>query len=147
METLTTEEYLRRYVHAGRLKAGIIRNPKQRNDTPLEKDEQKAVVAYLRAKNIPVIASLNGVVVGGQNRFAAINSLKAQGMEPGCPDLFIPVPRNGYHGMFIELKRVKGSVTSDEQLVMIGRLCGLGYHVVVAKGSQQAIDYINSYMA
>ena len=49
--------------------------------------------------------SLNGVKLSGtQARIA-----KAQGMLSGVPDLFLPVPKNGFHGLFIEMKSEKGS--------------------------------------
>ena len=107
----------------------------------------KAVVQYCRLKSIPVIASMNGAQIGGTNKFAAINSLKSQGMSNGCPDLFIPVPKNGYHGMFCKIKRSKGGVISADQLAWHQILDDNGYRIVVAYGSQQAIDYINSYLA
>jgi hypothetical protein len=136
------------YKALGAVHQGRKRNPPRPTEfVPLEKDEQKAVVAWCRAKHIPIIASMNGVFLGGDNRFAMIASLKAQGMSTGAPDLFIPVPKGIYHGFFCEIKRVQGSVISPEQIAWLGLLSKSGYMAVVAYGHIEAIGYINAYLA
>jgi len=114
---------------------------------PLEKDEQKAVVAWCRAKHVPIFASMNGVMIGGENKFAMIANLKAQGLEVGTPDLFIPIAKNGYHGLFIEVKRIKRSVVRPEQVAWIELLNKNGYKAVIAYGYQESIEYIGAYLA
>lgn len=59
------------------------------------------------------------------------------GTKAGFPDLFIFIPKGGYHGLFIELKN---------QEMMINRLNAVGYKVVVAYGAIEAIDEIKAYL-
>ena len=54
--------------------------------------------------------SLNGVKLSGTQAKVA----KGQGMLSGVPDLFLPVPKNGYHGLFIEMNSEKGRVTENQ---------------------------------
>ena len=132
------------YLALGAVHKGRKRNPPRPSELiPTEHAEQCAVVQYCDMKHIPIFAIPNGAnkSIGQRMKF------KAEGLRGGVPDLFIPVPRNGKSGMFVEMKRLKGSVTSTEQTIWIEWLGELGYHVVVAKGAQAAIDYINSYLA
>jgi len=49
----------------------------------------------------------------------ASRSAKGQGMLSGVPDLFLPVPKNGFHGLFIEMKSEKGRVTENQPEVKV----------------------------
>ena len=68
-------------------------------------------------------------------------------MKPGFPDLFLPIPIAKWHGLFIELKRIKGGVVSPEQKDWIAFLQEQGYGAVVCKGWLEArntlVDYLN----
>jgi hypothetical protein len=55
--------------------------------------------------------------------------MKAEGVKRGVPDLHLPVARNGYHGLFIEMKYGKGT-PSPEQKEWIADLREEGYRVV-----------------
>lgn len=113
-----------------------------------ESDIQREV--YSRFKdNYPLYirsfqASLNGVNLG-RFRFAIINALKAQGMCIGQSDIFIAVPRAGYHGKFIELKTDLRNAT-EEQLKFGDAMIRQGYAFEVAKGLDAAWSAIESYM-
>jgi len=72
--------------------------------------------------------------------------MKAEGLRPGFPDLFLPVPAQGFHGLAIEMKRQKGSTTSREQLDWLNWLAEQGYMTALCKGAQAAMDTINSYL-
>lgn len=88
----------------------------------------------------------NGAMLGG-GRIGAIrmNALKAEGLRPGVPDLFLPVARRGYHGMFIEMKTSKGK-PSDNQLEFIRAVEVQGYFCAVCYGADEAINIIEWYM-
>jgi len=70
---------------------------------------------------------------GKRNVIEAVN-FKRMGVLKGVPDLFIPHPKKGYNGYFIELKTSKGK-TSKEQDLLIGGL----------RLNSYAVDVINSF--
>lgn len=84
--------------------------------------------------------SLNGVKLSGtQARIA-----KGQGMLSGVPDLFLPVPKNGYHGLFIEMKSEKGRVTENQHWFLTNAE-SLGYKIAVCYSAKEAISAIQAY--
>jgi len=84
--------------------------------------------------------SLNGVKLSAtQARIA-----KAQGMLSGVPDLFLPVPRGCFHGLYIEMKSEKGRLT-DNQKWFLSNAESLGYKTVVCYSANEAIEKIKEY--
>ena len=84
--------------------------------------------------------SLNGVKLSGTQAKVA----KGQGMLSGVPDLFLPVPKNGYHGLFIEMKSEKGRVTENQHW-FLSNADSLGYKTVVCYSAKEAISAIEPY--
>lgn len=74
------------------------------------------------------------------------NWMVAEGLKAGVPDLFLPVARGGYHGMFIEMKAVGGKKPRETQEMWIGALRRQGYHVVVAYGWEEASKKLMEYI-
>lgn len=106
-----------------------------------EHHEQVVVVKFCELRGIPVFAIPNG-----GNRDAKTGAfLKAEGVRAGVPDLFIPVPRGGYHGMFIEMKAQGGRKPTGKQKVWLDLLDGQGYMACWARGADDAIDKIEEY--
>lgn len=70
---------------------------------------------------------------------------RAGGVKKGVPDLFLPVGRSGYHGLYIEMKRTGGRM-SDEQGWWIVQLQKQGYCCHVCYGWQQAADVLEDYL-
>lgn len=87
-------------------------------------------------------------------RQASIQKRQNGGLR-GWPDMFIAEPRNGYLGLFIELKkegtRLKkrdGSWASDhieEQAEMLSLLEERGYYSTFARGFDEAKEIIDEY--
>jgi hypothetical protein len=71
--------------------------------------------------------------------------MKALGMRKGVCDVFWPLARGGYHGLFIEFKRQKGGRVTDEQREFMELVSSAGYRAVVAKGNLAAQDIILGY--
>lgn len=66
--------------------------------------------------------------------FARVSSLLKQGLKPGVPDLFLPVARRGFHGLFVEMKRRRGAKVSPQQRDRADRLTAQGYLVRICPG-------------
>lgn len=121
---------------------------------PLEFQEQIAVIDWWRAF-APTIgqderllfAIPNGSFLAGDARARSRQTakLKATGMRPGMLDLFLALPTHAFPGMFCEMKRKQGGITSPEQVVMISLLRRAGYNVIVARGADEAIKAIRAY--
>ena len=119
---------------------------KQRNAQP-EAIEQEKVIKWARdnENNYPFLwllhSSLNGVKLSKNQAGRA----KTQGMLSGVPDLFLPVPRKNFHGLYIEMKSEKGRV-SVSQSRFLSVTNELGYQSIVCYSSEDAIEKINEYL-
>ena len=83
---------------------------------------------------------------GGYRNPREAHNLKLQGVKPGVPDLFLPVARGGWHGLFIEMKRQKGGRLSDDQKAWIDALTDQHYLAVRADGAEQACEILYKYL-
>lgn len=83
---------------------------------------------------------------GGNRNIITATNLKAEGVKAGVPDIFLPLARGEYHGMFIEMKRKKGGRVTPEQKEWIQYLNCEGYFAVVARGCDEAIELIQDYL-
>ena len=117
-----------------------------------EHDEQRAVIDWrdLHLRQYPELdllySNLNGAMMGG-GRIGGIraNREKAAGMRPGVSDLFMPVARHGYHGIYIEMKTYKGT-PSENQLEFINAVSEQGYYAIVCYGADEAIEILEWYV-
>ena len=107
-----------------------------------EEDEQIAFVEYLQWMKIPHFHIANG----GFRHVKEAKKLKRLGVCAGVPDLFLPVPSGGRHGLFIEMKRVKGGVVAPKQRIWLKDLDYWGYGAEVAAGCEKAIETLERYL-
>lgn len=106
---------------------------------PTEAQEGRTLVAYLRVKGYRFTHCANETGSGKSARFQGIRN-KQQGVSKGFPDYLVWV--NGKM-IAIELKRIKGSVTSPEQKDWIAFLQSVGTPAAICKGAEAAIAFIN----
>lgn len=100
---------------------------------PTEHDEQVAFVKWFRLQYPPIriFAIPNGI----RSSFSQARKAKAEGMQSGVPDLFIP-----QYNLWVEMKRTKGSTTSPEQKDWHYYLQEHCEHtVILAKGCDEAV--------
>lgn len=112
-----------------------------------EHQEQAALIKLckLNEKKYPELALLFAVPNGGVRHIGTAVKLKAEGVKSGVPDLFLPVPRGKYHGLFIEMKAAKGKL-SINQSWWISALSATGYRVEVCYGWESAAKVIEDYL-
>lgn len=113
----------------------------------LEEDEQRSLFEWVNwmSGKYPELEMLFHIPNGGKrNKLEAIR-LKREGVRAGVPDLFLPVARGKYHGMFIELKAGKGLPT-NLQKEWVKRLKEQGYHALVITGWEAAAKAIMEYL-
>lgn len=72
--------------------------------------------------------------------------LKLMGYRKGTPDILIFEARKGFHGLFIEMKKLKGGKKEDSQKEFRQLAIDRGYKSVFVEGSQLAIDIIEDYL-
>ena len=111
----------------------------QKDTIPTEDHEQMMFVQWFRRTypEIRIYATPNG----GHRHPAVAAKMKATGVSPGVPDLFIPDWR-----LWVEMKRVKGGSLSAEQKDWIAYLEGCGYTCFVAKGADQAKEMVLGFV-
>lgn len=102
--------------------------------------------ARLNAGKYPEISLLHSSLNAGKRRPAQAARLKAAGMLAGIPDLFLPVARGGFHGLFIEMKSKGGTVTPIQKKIHEA-LIDRDYRVVVCYSFEQAKSEIIMYLA
>ena len=112
-----------------------------------EHNHQCALIqwAALNLKKYPELAALYAVPNAGKRSLRMGARMKAEGLRAGVPDLCLPVHRNGYGALYIELK-VKGGKVSELQEIWISRLRYWGNRVEVCYGWDEARDVLVDYL-
>lgn len=101
----------------------------------------RLLFAIPNGAKLPFTVDANGQRVSRQGAF-----LRAEGLKAGVPDLFLPVARGRFHGLFVEMKR-PGNKPSDEQNKWMGDLSAEGYACVVCYSDDEAYSTILAYLA
>lgn len=109
-----------------------------------EKDEQVALFDWAAYRTD--LQLMFHIVNEGRRSVQHTQSLIRQGMKPGVPDIFLPVAKGRYHGLFIEMKRKYGGRQTPEQKAWQTALLEQGYAACVCKGFDEAKDTIDWYM-
>lgn len=115
---------------------------------PTEDEEQMALINWARmaAGALPELRLLFHIPNGGSRGKAEAGRFRAMGVKSGVPDLFLPVARGPWHGLFVELKRTKGGRVSSEQAAWIRDLGAQGYCAAVCYGWEDARREIERYL-
>lgn len=80
-----------------------------------EHDLQAACVKWFSLQYPQYDRMLFAIPNGGHRNLGTAARLKAEGVKRGVPDLFLSVPRAGYHGMYIEMKYGENKLTKDQE--------------------------------
>ena len=112
-----------------------------------EENEQIAVFewAAVAAPLIPELSLLFHIPNGGKRTVSEAVRFKRAGVKAGVPDLFLPVPKGNYHGLWIEMK-AKGGRIRPEQREWIEALREQGFQAYVCFGAEEAINTLRRYL-
>ena len=102
---------------------------------PSEAQEQAAFIQYMRIKHPDIL--IFAIPNGGWRHKATAARMKAEGVIPGIPDLFVPE-----YKLWIEMKRRKGGTVSAKQKGIMCELEMVGYVCRVCRGADEAIAVI-----
>lgn len=116
---------------------------------PTESIEQQHLFAWaaFMEGRYPEIALMYHIPNEGKRSKATGGRLRAEGLKKGVPDICLPVPREQYHGLYIEMKRTKHSTITDDQKWWLAALRSQGYLTMQCKGMEQAKNAIELYLA
>jgi len=104
-----------------------------------EHEEQRDFVKWFR-QSFPA-TRIFAIPNGGQRSITTAAKLKAEGVCRGVPDLCIPA-----WGVWVEMKREKGGVLSEDQKSWIDYLEGHQYHCLVTRGCEDAKQQIGEFI-
>lgn len=112
-----------------------------------EHDHQAELIRLCRMREAlhPELALLHAIPNGGLRDPVTAGKLSAEGLRAGVPDLCLPVPRQGYHGLYVELK-TQGGQLSPEQRWWAEQLRAQGYRVEACWGWEAAAVAIWTYL-
>jgi hypothetical protein len=118
---------------------------KKRNAQP-EAVEQEKVIKWARdnENNYPFLWMLHSSLNGVKLSKTQAGKAKASGMLSGVLDLFLPVPRGKYHGLYIEMKSAKGRIMPSQSRYLKA-VSDFGYAAFVCYSADEAIEKIKSY--
>lgn len=102
--------------------------------------------ANLHEHKYPELKLMFHIANGGLRDGRTAVTLQRTGVKPGVPDVCLPVPRNGFGSLYIELKRRKGGVVSVNQKTWLNALKTAGNRAVICKGWEEARDEIIKYL-
>ena len=118
---------------------------KKRNAQP-EAAEQENVIKWARdnEKTYPFLWMLHSSLNGVKLSKIQAGKAKASGMLSGVPDLFLPVPRGCFFGLYIEMKSATGRIMPSQSRYL-SAVSDFGYSAVVCYSANEAIEKIKEY--
>ena len=119
-----------------------------KKQVPTESEEQQTLFrwAAMQRGKYPELALMFHIPNEGKRSWMTGGRMKAEGLKSGVPDIFLPVPRGEFHGLFVEMKRTKGGTVSDCQKLWLHDLQKQGYCAAVCRGWHEAAECIKNYL-
>ena len=114
---------------------------------PTEDEEQIWLFSWaaLNLARWPELELMHHIPNGGKRSKTEAARFKAMGVKRGVSDIFLPVARGGFHGLYIELKAKDGKVESAQK-DWIEFVRKQGYYGAVCYGGDVAAELIQKYM-
>ena len=115
---------------------------------PSEEEEQAALFnwAKMQERKYPELRWMHAIPNGGLRSKTEAARMKTAGVKKGVSDIFLPAARGKYHGLYIELKKLRGGKVSSEQIDFIADMLKEGYYAAIMHGWQEASRLILDYL-
>lgn len=128
--------------------ASIMDEWKDATPAPSESTEQQCLFEWARMaeRAHPELRLMYHIPNEGKRSGKNGARLVAEGLKKGVPDICLPVARGGCHGLYIELKRIRNSKVTREQVEWIEALKNQGYMAAVCRGWGEASETILEYL-
>lgn len=134
--------------------APVLLTPEKLASSGTEHGNQMAVFQWIAIKGQWLYPELNlafAVPSGGLRDKVTAAKLKSEGVKAGVSDVFLPVARRGYHGMWAELKRPeyrnrKNGGRTDEQIKFQEAMTAQGYYCVTCYGWFEMVSAFCAYL-
>ncbi len=93
-----------------------LTNPQKNKRKSPEEDLHRQCIEWvsLMEKSNPILISMTHVPNGGKRPNGEAGKLKAMGVKPGFPDLFLPKKNLNWQGLAIELKSPVGVMSTAQ---------------------------------
>jgi hypothetical protein len=114
----------------------------------IEHQNQVALMQWckLNETRFPALKWIFHIPNGGSRNVIEAANLKRAGVKAGIPDLFLPVARKMEHGLFIEMKAGKNTLTKNQE-EFLDHCFTEDYKYVVCYSWQNAVKYIEEYLS
>lgn len=119
---------------------------KDKKRIPSESEEQKALIKWWALQYPLFEPLLFHIPNGGLRNLKTAKRLKAEGVKAGVADLFLAIANKKYHGLFIEMKRLKGNNQTLLQKNFQQAIELQGYKYLLARGWEMARLGIDDYL-
>lgn len=116
---------------------------------PSEAVEGMRLMQWLRRERDPGLRAsalrIFHVPNGGKRGRIEASRMKGEGVRAGVPDYILPVPVDGWPGLYLELKKHDG-MPEKHQLEEMAQLQRAGYLVVIAWTGAAAAEVVMAYL-
>ena len=95
---------------------------------------------------VPALRWIHAIPNGGLRDPVSAALAKAEGVKRGIPDIFLPFPKGGYYGLYIEMKKPGKFKVSDEQNEFLNYSLANGYMSSICVGWIEAASSVFYYL-
>ena len=106
---------------------------------------QSLLIKWFRLQYPLMAKCLFAIPNGGARHIGTAIKLKAEGVTAGVSDLFLMIPSNGLHGLFLEMKQKDGKLQQN-QAEFLNLAESMGYGAEVAYGFEEGQKIIQKYL-
>lgn len=111
-----------------------------------------AILDYCELKYPNLYETVIGIFNEGNRSRSTNRLLPRLGLRKGASDLFFALPNNGYHGLWMEIKKDNWKYTASQkehienQTKFLNQMINLGYMGRMVIGVDEGIALLNEYM-